>query len=99
MDQPTHTLPQRASSTAMRRVRGGGAGGWEGAGARSLLHAFARCLARGLTRLIVSVAVWVAGGIVLLPATTKAQDAGGPIVIPGPGEKNPAALNDLAQRI
>jgi flagella basal body P-ring formation protein FlgA len=48
---------------------------------------------------IVNVAVWVAGGIVLLPATTQAQDAGGPIVIPGPAEKNPAALNDLAQRI
>ena len=58
--------------------------------------------ARLLTRLVVNLAVWVAGGIVLLPATTQAQqaqDAGGPIVIPGPGEKNPAALNDLAAQM
>ncbi|MCC8402207.1 flagellar basal body P-ring formation protein FlgA [Paraburkholderia sp. MMS20-SJTN17] len=99
MDQPSHTLPPRASSTAMRRVGGGGTGALRGARARALLRALGRCVVRGLTRLIVSVAVWVAGGIVLLPATTRAQDAGGAIVIPGPGEKNPAALNDLAQRI
>ncbi|WP_233803928.1 flagellar basal body P-ring formation chaperone FlgA [Paraburkholderia sp. HP33-1] len=99
MDQPTHTLPQRASSTTMRRGGGDGVDACEGAGARALLRAPARWLVRCLTRVIVSVAVWVAGGIVLLPATTRAQDAGGAIVIPGPGEKNPAALNDLAQRI
>ncbi|APA86283.1 flagellar basal body P-ring formation protein FlgA [Paraburkholderia sprentiae WSM5005] len=64
-------------------------------GARAVRRGFAHCL----TRLVINVAVWVAGGIVLLPATTQAQDAGGPIVIPGPAEKNPAALNDLAQRI
>ncbi|MBC8745417.1 MULTISPECIES: flagellar basal body P-ring formation chaperone FlgA [Paraburkholderia] len=85
MDQPTNTLPQRASGTSV--------------GARPGRRSFARCLTHCLTRLVVNVAVWVAGGIVLLPATTRAQDAGGPIVIPGPAEKNPAALNDLAQRI
>jgi flagella basal body P-ring formation protein FlgA len=59
-----------------------------------------RFFTRFLSRLIVNVALWVAGGIVLLPATTQAQDtAGGPIVIPGPAEKNPAALNDLVQKI
>jgi flagella basal body P-ring formation protein FlgA len=99
MDQPTHTLTQRARSTAMRRVAGGWVDGRKGALARALPRPFAGCLARGLTRLIVSVAVWVAGGIVLLPATTKAQEAGGPIVIAGPGEKNPAALNDLARQV
>jgi flagella basal body P-ring formation protein FlgA len=43
--------------------------------------------------------VWVAGGIVLLPVNAQAQEAGGPIVIPGPGEKNPAALADLAEHM
>jgi flagella basal body P-ring formation protein FlgA len=58
-----------------------------------------RLTSRVLARLVVSVAVWVAGGVVLLPGTTKAQEAGGPIVIPGPGEKNPGALADLAQHL
>ncbi|MBB5428088.1 flagella basal body P-ring formation protein FlgA [Paraburkholderia sp. JPY158] len=103
MDQPTNTLPQRASGTTMGRVGGRGADervdGPEGALAQPLPRSISRCVARCLTRVVVNVAVWVAGGIVLLPATTKAQDAAGPIVIAGPAEKNPAALNDLAQRI
>jgi flagellar basal body P-ring formation protein FlgA len=99
MDQPTTPLPQRASGTTMRRAGSGRVDGSQGAPARPVLRSIARCLGRCLTRLIVNVAVWVAGGIVLLPATTQAQDAGGPIVIAGPAEKNPAALNELAQRI
>jgi flagella basal body P-ring formation protein FlgA len=58
-----------------------------------------RATSRLLTRLVVSVALWVAGGIVLLPGTTQAQEAGGPIVIPGPAEKNPGALADIAQQM
>ncbi|RZF28034.1 flagellar basal body P-ring formation protein FlgA [Paraburkholderia sp. UYCP14C] len=103
MDQPTNTLPQRASGTTMRRVGGRSVDergdGSEGALAQPVPRSLSRRVAHCLTRVVVNVVVWVAGGIVLLPATTKAQDAGGPIVIPGPAEKNPAALNDLAQRI
>jgi flagella basal body P-ring formation protein FlgA len=58
-----------------------------------------RAASRVFTRLVVSVALWVAGGIVLLPGTTQAQEAGGPIVIPGPAEKNPGALADIAQQM
>ncbi|MFM0386555.1 flagellar basal body P-ring formation chaperone FlgA [Paraburkholderia dipogonis] len=90
MDQPTFDLTHRASCAAAHRV---------GKGA---VQRASRGASRLLTRLIVNLAVWVAGGIVLLPATTQAQqaqDAGGPIVIPGPGEKNPAALNDLAAQM
>ncbi|NML32066.1 flagellar basal body P-ring formation chaperone FlgA [Paraburkholderia antibiotica] len=90
--QSTSALPQRAQRTTVRRVGGGRF-------ARRALRGFMRGCARCLTRLIVNVAVWVAGGIVLLPTTSQAQDAGGPIVIAGPGEKNPAALNDLVQKI
>ncbi|MFP4896338.1 flagellar basal body P-ring formation chaperone FlgA [Paraburkholderia sp. EG304] len=103
MDQPTNTLPQRAGGTTRRRVGGAGADehvdGSEGVLAQPLPRSISRCVARCVTRVVINVAVWVAGGIVLLPATTKAQDAAGPIVIPGPAENNPAALNDLAQRI
>ncbi|MFM0073218.1 flagellar basal body P-ring formation chaperone FlgA [Paraburkholderia sediminicola] len=90
MDQPTFDLTHRASCAAAHRV---------GKGA---VRRASRGASRLLTRLIVNLAVWVAGGIVLLPTTTQAQqaqDAGGPIVIPGPGEKNPAALNDLAAQM
>ncbi|MFM0190074.1 flagellar basal body P-ring formation chaperone FlgA [Paraburkholderia nemoris] len=90
MDQPTFDPTHRANCVAAHRV---------GAGP---VRRASRGAARLLTRLIVNLAVWVAGGIVLLPATTQAQqaqDAGGPIVIPGPGEKNPAALNDLAAQM
>jgi len=89
MDQPTSALPQRANRPVGHRAGAGWVAGF-----------FVRFVTRFLVRLIVNIAVWVAGGIVLLPATTHAQDtAGGAIVIPGPGEKNPAALNDLAQKI
>jgi flagella basal body P-ring formation protein FlgA len=90
MDQPTFDLTHRASCVAAHRV---------GAG---VVRRASRGSSRLLTRLVVNLAVWVAGGIVLLPATTQAQqaqDAGGPIVIPGPGEKNPASLADLAAQM
>ncbi|WP_094780773.1 flagellar basal body P-ring formation chaperone FlgA [Paraburkholderia ribeironis] len=99
MDQPTSDLPQRASRAPAHRAG-------ERTRARSAARALRlvprlamRATARLLTRLVVSVALWVAGGIVLLPGTTQAQEAGGPIVIPGPAEKNPAALTDLAQQL
>jgi len=92
MDQPTLDLTQRASrAVKARRV---GAGAVRRASRLAVRHA-----SRLLTRLVVSVALWVAGGIVLLPTVARAQDASGPIVIPGPGEKNPAALADLAERM
>ena len=99
MDQPTSDLPQRASRAAVHRV---------GACSRACLPARAirlaprlarRATSRLFTRLVVSTALWVAGGIVLLPGTGQAQEAGTPIVIAGPGEQNPAALADLAQRL
>ncbi|NIF55200.1 flagellar basal body P-ring formation chaperone FlgA [Burkholderia sp. Ax-1724] len=117
MDQPTSALPQRAYCAAADRADSGASAGMvAGAeeGSRHAMHAprvvprvavraGSRLLARLCTRLVVQVALWVAGGIVLLPATTQAQaqehDGGGPIVIPGPGEKNPAALNDLVQQM
>ena len=90
MDQPTFDPTHRASCVAAHRVSAGP------------VRRASRGASRLLTRLVVNLVVWVAGGIVLLPASTQAQqaqDAGGPIVIPGPGEKNPAALNDLAAQM
>ncbi|WP_454872793.1 flagellar basal body P-ring formation chaperone FlgA [Paraburkholderia xenovorans] len=89
MDQPTFEPTHRANRAAAHRV---------GAGAHAARRA-SRAASRLLTRLVVSLTVWVAGGIVLLPASSQAQEAGGPIVIPGPGEKNPAALADLAEHM
>ncbi|PRX34574.1 flagella basal body P-ring formation protein FlgA [Paraburkholderia sp. BL18I3N2] len=89
MDQPAFDPTHRANCAAAHRV-GAGAG---------VARRVARTVSRLLTRLVVNLAVWVAGGIVLLPASTQAQEAGGPIVIPGPGEKNPAALADLAEHM
>jgi flagella basal body P-ring formation protein FlgA len=89
MDQPTFDPTHRANRAAAHRV---------GAGAHAARRA-ARAVSRLLTRLAMSLTVWVAGGIVLLPASGQAQEAGGPIVIPGPGEKNPAALADLAEHM
>ncbi|VVD30660.1 flagellar basal body P-ring formation chaperone FlgA [Paraburkholderia dioscoreae] len=89
MDQPTFEPTHRANRAAVHRV---------GAGAHAARRA-SRAASRLLTRLVVSLTVWVAGGIVLLPASSQAQEAGGPIVIPGPGEKNPAALADLAEHM
>lgn len=89
MDQPTFDPTHRADCAAALRV---------GAGAHAARRP-ARAVSRLLTRLVLSLTVWVAGGIVLLPASSRAQEAGGPIVIPGPGEKNPAALADLAEHM
>jgi flagella basal body P-ring formation protein FlgA len=44
--------------------------------------------------------MFAAGSIAIVqPVSTRAQEAGGPIVIPGPAEKNPAALAALAERV
>ncbi|OLL29296.1 flagella basal body P-ring formation protein FlgA [Burkholderia sp. SRS-W-2-2016] len=99
MSQSTSALPPRANRTAVRRAGGlGGAALARRAGRRGV-RLGVRWVARVATKLIVNVAVWVAGGIVLVPATSQAQDSGGPIVIAGPAEQNPGALNELAQRI
>ncbi|MFM0338735.1 flagellar basal body P-ring formation chaperone FlgA [Paraburkholderia fungorum] len=92
MDRPTPDLTHRAQDAAAAHRVGAGAG-------RRASRRVVRFASRLLTRLVVSVTLWVAGGIVLLPATAQAQDAGGPIVIPGPGEKNPAALAELAEQM
>jgi flagella basal body P-ring formation protein FlgA len=89
MDQPAFDPTHRANCAAAHRV-GAGAG---------VTRRAARTASRLLIRLVVSLTVWVAGGIVLLPVNAQAQEAGGPIVIPGPGEKNPAALADLAEHM
>lgn len=48
----------------------------------------------------VAVALGFVGLIVCaMPQFAIAQEAGGPIVIPGPAEKNPAALAELANRV
>jgi flagella basal body P-ring formation protein FlgA len=99
MDQPTSDLPQRASRAAAHRAGERSRAGSTARAMRLAPRLAMRATARLLTRLVVSVALWVAGGIVLLPGTTQAQEAGGPIVIPGPAEKNPAALADLAQQV
>jgi flagella basal body P-ring formation protein FlgA len=99
MDQPTSDLPLHAECVAAHRA---GSGTLAGKSARAIRLAPRRALratSRVFTRAVVSVALWVAGGIVLLPGTTQAQEAGGPIVIPGPGEHNPGALADLAQKM
>jgi flagella basal body P-ring formation protein FlgA len=87
MDQPTLDLTQCAKRTAQARRVGALA-----------VRRSARLAMRGASHLAISVALWVAGGIVLLPVA-KAQEAGGAIVIPGPGENNPAALADLAKQM
>ncbi|MFL9917721.1 flagellar basal body P-ring formation chaperone FlgA [Paraburkholderia fungorum] len=92
MDQPALDLTHRASRAATAHRVGVGA-------VRRTSRLAVRGTSRLLMRLVVNVALWVAGGIVLLPAAAQAQDAGGPIVIPGPGEKNPAALADLAEQM
>lgn len=89
MDHPTFDPTHRANGAVTHRV-----------GASAVRRA-SRGVSRLFTRLVVNVVIWVAGGIVLLPTTTRAQtqDGSGPIVIPGPGEKNPAALADLAEHM
>ncbi|NKJ45965.1 flagella basal body P-ring formation protein FlgA [Burkholderia sp. SG-MS1] len=111
MDQPTSDLPQRASRAAAHRPGASLHASSEAAAVASLRagrparvmrlapRLAMRAASRVFTRLVVSVALWVAGGIVLLPGTSQAQEAGGPIVIPGPAEKNPGALADIAQQM
>ena len=55
---------------------------------------------RAVRTLCAAVALGFVGLIVCaMPERAIAQDAGGPIVIPGPAEKNPAALAELANRV
>lgn len=58
--------------------------------------------ARLLPRLLRIAALGLSFGFplfVVAPSVAFAQDSGGPIVIPGPGEKNPAALAELASHM
>jgi flagella basal body P-ring formation protein FlgA len=97
MDQPTSDLPQRANRAAAHRT--GSRAGRPARAMRLAPRLALRTTSHLFTRLVVSVALWVAGGIVLLPGASQAQEAGGPIVIPGPAEKNPGALADIAQQM
>ena len=90
MDQPTFDLTHRASRAAAHRV---------GAGAGRAVRLTAARAASLAKRLALVSALCITAGAGLLPCAAQAQDAGGPIVIPGPGEKNPAALNDLAAQM
>ncbi|SDQ15521.1 flagella basal body P-ring formation protein FlgA [Paraburkholderia fungorum] len=102
MDQPTSDLPQRASHATAYRASAGLRASRGSLPARTMRVAprlALRATSRLLTRMVVSVALWVAGGIVLLPGNTQAQEASGPIVIAGPAENNPAALNEIAQKM
>lgn len=84
MDQPTSDLTHRASRAAAAHRVGAGA---------------VRLASRLLARLVLASTVCVTAGALLLSNAAQAEDAGGPIVIPGPGEKNPAALADLAEHM
>ncbi len=90
MDQPTFDLTHRASRAAAHRV---------GAGAGRAVRLTAARAASLTKRLALVSALCVTASAMLLPGAAQAQDAGGPIVIPGPGEKNPAGLNDLAAQM
>ena len=56
-------------------------------------------LSMRLARLVLGSALCLPAGALLLPLAVHAQEAGGPIVIAGPGETNPAALADLAEKM
>lgn len=66
---------------------------------RAATRRVGRGAARLATRLLLSSALCVPAGALLFAGAAQAEDAGGPIVIPGPGEKDPAALADLAQHM
>ncbi|MEC5407494.1 flagellar basal body P-ring formation chaperone FlgA [Paraburkholderia sp. MPAMCS5] len=83
MDQPTFEPTQRANSAAAHRV-----------GAAVL-----RVAARLVARAPVLCAALGASAVMLFAHTAHAEEAGGPIVIAGPNENNPAALADLAQHM
>ncbi len=85
MDQPTFDLTHRASRAAAHRVMRARAPARPACDADWLRACCAAHTSHLFTRLVVSVALWVAGGIVLLPGASQAQEAGGPIVIPGSG--------------
>jgi flagellar basal body P-ring formation protein FlgA len=57
------------------------------------------CAARTLAAWAVAAASGAGVAAFVLPASASAQEAGGPIVIPGPGETNPAALAAMAERV
>ena len=99
MDQPTSDLPQRASRAAAHRADAGSRASSSARAVRLAPRLARRATSRLFTRMVVSVALWVAGGIVLLPGSSQAQEASSPIVIAGPAEKNPAALAELAQQM
>lgn len=88
MDQPTFDPTLRANRAAAHRV---------GAGVprRTKL----RAMSMRLARLALGSALCLPAGALLFAPSAYAQDADGPIVIPGPGEKNPAALADLVQQM
>jgi flagellar basal body P-ring formation protein FlgA len=87
MDQPTLDPTQRASRAAARRV---------GARAVRLVSCVAPRQISTPASVLRGAALCLLAGALLLPPAVQAEDAGGPIVIPGPGEQNPAALADLA---
>ena len=66
---------------------------------RAATRRVGRRAARLASRLLLSSALCVPAGALLFACAAQADEAGGPIVIPGPGEKNPAALADLAAQM
>ncbi|WGS49771.1 flagellar basal body P-ring formation chaperone FlgA [Paraburkholderia sp. D15] len=88
MDQPTFD-PTPCANRAAHRV---------GAGMPRRLAMSAISSAR-FARWLAGSALCLSAGVLLVTPAASAQDADGPIVIPGPGEKNPAALADLAQQM
>lgn len=84
MDQPALDPTPRAYRVAVHRTAAGAVRLAAWWGSGSPLRGSALCLL---------------AGALLLPPAAWAQEAGGPIVIPGPGEKNPAALADLAEHM
>ncbi|MFM0596774.1 flagellar basal body P-ring formation chaperone FlgA [Paraburkholderia dilworthii] len=89
MDQPTFDPTLRASRAVAHGV------GASGPRRAKQLPAWSMRLAR----LALGSALCLPAGALLLAPSAYAQRADGPIVIPGPGEKNPAALADLAQQM
>ncbi|RAS25250.1 flagellar basal body P-ring formation chaperone FlgA [Paraburkholderia bryophila] len=89
MDQPTFDPTFRA-----RRAAAHGVGAGVPRRARTLPAWSMR-----LARLALGSALCLPAGALLFAPSAYAQEADGPIVIPGPGEKNPAALADLAQQM
>ncbi|PQV47082.1 flagellar basal body P-ring formation chaperone FlgA [Paraburkholderia sp. BL21I4N1] len=89
MDQPTFDPTRRAHRAAAHGV---------GAGVPRRARKLPAWSTR-LVRLALGSALCLPAGALLIAPSAYAQEADGPIVIPGPGEKNPAALADLAQQM